>query len=66
MLRNTYLYENRMFPNKMDAALFEGGKGKDRVMLIKIFYKAKIEEALEGQALLKIGPSDQKSVSCWR
>jgi hypothetical protein len=55
-----------MFPNIMDAALFEGGKGKDRVMLIKIFNKPKIEEALEGQALLKIGPSDQKSAYCWR
>ncbi len=34
MLRNPYLYENRMFPNKVNTALFEVGK-EERVALIK-------------------------------
>ncbi len=35
MLRYTYLYENRMFTNKMRSSICLGGKGKDRVELIK-------------------------------
>jgi len=34
MSRYTYLYENRMFTNKMRCSIL-GGKGKDRVALIK-------------------------------
>jgi len=35
MVKNTYLYENRMFTNKVKCRVVWGGKGKGRVKLIK-------------------------------
>jgi len=55
MLRNTYLFENRMFTNKVKcSSIFWGGKGKDRVTLIKSLIYARIEEALEGCAIIDL------------
>jgi hypothetical protein len=48
MLRNIYLFENRMLANKVKCSIFWGGKGKDRVTLIKSLIYARVEEALEG------------------
>jgi len=46
MLRNAYLYENIMFTNKVNQSIAFCGKGKDRVLLIKIIIKWEFEEAL--------------------
>jgi hypothetical protein len=35
MLQNTYLYEKIMFTNKANQSIICGGKGKDRVSIIK-------------------------------
>jgi len=36
MPRNTHLYVNRMFTNIVKFSFIWGGKGKDRVTLIKV------------------------------
>jgi hypothetical protein len=49
MPRNIYLYENRMFTNKVRRSIIWGGKGKDRVELIKSLNYAKVKRcALRG------------------
>jgi hypothetical protein len=47
MLRNTYLYENRMFTNKGKCSIVWGGKGKDRGIIIKSLINARFEEVVE-------------------
>jgi len=55
MLKNTNLYENRMFTRKVNAALVVVGK-EVRVLFIKrVILTWEFREALEGQALLKLG-----------
>jgi hypothetical protein len=41
MQRFTYLYENRMYKNKMILSIF-WGKGKDRVSIIKSLIYARV------------------------
>ncbi len=48
MPRNTYLYENRLFTNKVRRSTILGEEGKDRVVLIK---SESLEESLEGRAI---------------
>jgi hypothetical protein len=60
MPRNTYLYLNRIFTNKVEPSTIWGGKGKDRVMFIKSLINARVKEALEGCTIKGIGQSDQK------
>jgi len=54
MLRNTYLYENRMFPNKVKCSIVWGGKGKDTLALIKSLNYPIVVKVLEGCAILKV------------
>jgi len=42
MLRSKYLYENRMFTNKVKQSIIYGMKGKDRVILIERFINARV------------------------
>jgi hypothetical protein len=42
ILRNTFLFENIMFTNKVNQSIFWGGKGKDRVFLIKTLINARV------------------------
>jgi len=50
MLRNTFLYENIMFTNKVRCNTFWGGKGKDRVALnINLIYVRVERGALRGE-----------------
>jgi len=42
MLRNTYLYENIMFTNKVNQSVVWARKGKDRVPLIKSLINARV------------------------
>jgi len=57
MLWYTYLYENTMFTNKWDPALFGKGKtwvakkGNERVALIKILIYARMEKMCLGLAM---------------
>ncbi len=52
MLPNTYLYENRMFTNKVKQSIIYGMKGKDRVILIERFINARVGRgALRGPLL---------------
>jgi len=60
MLRSAYLYENRMFTNKVNVATFRVGKGKMVTLIKKGLISAKVCEALEGCTLLKVGPSVPK------
>jgi len=49
MPRDTFLHENRMFSNKVRCSIIWGGKGKDRVELIKSLIYARVERgALRG------------------
>jgi len=51
MSRNTYKYENRLLTNKVKRSIVWGGKGKDRVTLIKSLINIRDEEGLEGRAI---------------
>ena len=48
VLRNAYLYENRMFTKKLRLRMFWGGRGKGKVMLIKILINARVEQTHDG------------------
>jgi hypothetical protein len=43
MLSNTNLYENRMFTNKMKCNMVWGGKGRDKVRLIKSLINTRVK-----------------------
>jgi len=43
MLRNTNLYENRMFTNKKKCNMVCGGKGRDKVRLIKSLINTRVK-----------------------
>jgi len=42
MLRNTYLFENRMFTNKVNQSICSGGNGKDRVPQIQVLINMRV------------------------
>jgi len=42
MLQNTYLYENRMFTNKVNQNIGWGGKRKGRVLFIESLINARV------------------------
>ncbi len=42
MLRNTYIYENRMYTSKVKNRIIWGGKGKNSLMLIKSFINMRV------------------------
>jgi hypothetical protein len=42
IIRDTYLYENMMFTNKVYQRLSWGRKGNDRVMLIKSLINVRV------------------------
>jgi len=63
MLRNTYLYENRMFTNNVDASSFYCGKGKNVTLIKRVQLMQEFDESFEGPALIKVGPSGPESVS---
>jgi hypothetical protein len=60
MLKNTYLYENRMFTNKVKCRIIWVGIGIDRVTLIKNLNNARAEEAFEGHAIKYLKGIDLK------
>jgi hypothetical protein len=63
MLRNTYLYENRMYTNKVNAESFGVGKEKRVVLIKRVKLTQWFEEALQGHALFKASPSGLENVS---
>jgi len=57
MPRNSYLYENIMFTNKVNAASFGVGKEKEVALIERVKLTEKFEETLEVNFLSKVGPS---------
>ncbi len=47
MLRNTYLYKNRMFLNKVKCSIVWGGKGKDNLVWLSL----NVLKALKGHTI---------------
>ena len=52
-----------MFTNKVNAASFVVGKGKRVTLIKRVSLMQKFDEAFEGWALSKVGPSGPESVS---
>jgi hypothetical protein len=69
MLRNTHLYENRMFTNEGNLSIIWGGKEKERVPLIKNLIDARVWKRCLRGALLdlkRIGLCNRKVVADMR
>ncbi len=63
LLQNTYLYENKIFTTKGNQSIVWGGKGKDRVPLVKSLFNALVRlDTLGGvlKNLKRIGLCDKK------
>ncbi len=54
MPRNTYLYENRLFTNKVRRSIILGEEGKDRVVLIKSLIYVRVWKSRLKGVLYKI------------